>query len=609
MKRKNRGRKRISLAILLSLCLAVTALSGGVTVRAQEEQPTAAPKAGSPASDEAEKIDEGLSEEGEGEEKEQQAAPEEERKDTDTQEGQEENSRTDGEDNVLHDIDNPDGDPDADLEEELSEEGADVSGNDISNMTADEYGIMPIREGIQGTVGLQITKKVDGDTSTEESFPFHVDVKVDRKFFYYYIGTSWSGWEDTRWSFSPGSGGVFSQDFELKNGETIYVAITGEQSIDARDFSIGGTFTVTETDSKGYDVSYQIGSGDSKEGKVTEEITLSATGYDNLETVTFTNSKPSVPKGNLTVTKEIEGTAASEADVFPFTVTLGDSNINGTYGGMDFTDGVADFRLKGGESVTASGLPAGITYTVTEDDSKGYTSTSTGEQGTIPENDTAAAVFVNRKDKTGSLTVTKKIEGTAASAADAFPFTVTLGDSDISGTYGGMDFTDGVAGFRLKGGESVTASGLPAGITYTVTEDDSKGYTSTSTGANGTIPENDTAAAVFVNRKDAPKPEQPGPTDPGDSPTPPEPSNPPAPTTVTPPTPTTVTPPAPETVSAPEQGVLGALREEPAPSQGVLGEIRGPQTGDTSNPALWIMLMAAAVSVMEARVVTARKKE
>ena len=44
-------------------------------------------------------INEGLSEEGAEEEKEQEAAPEEEQ--IDTQEGQEENSRTDGEDNVL----------------------------------------------------------------------------------------------------------------------------------------------------------------------------------------------------------------------------------------------------------------------------------------------------------------------------------------------------------------------------------------------------------------------------------------------------------------------------------------------------------------------------
>ena len=53
-----------------------------------------------------------------------------------------------------------------------------------------------------------------------------------------------------------------------------------------------------------------------------------------------------------------------------------------------------------------------------------------------------------------------------------FHFTVTLGDKTLSGTYGDMEFTGGVATFTLKHGESATATGLPAGITYTVTEDD-----------------------------------------------------------------------------------------------------------------------------------------
>ena len=83
--------------------------------------------------------------------------------------------------------------------------------------------------------------------------------------------------------------------------------------------------------------------------------------------------------GGLTVSKTVSGAGADNEDEFAFTVTLGDISITGTYGDLAFTDGVAHFTLKGGESVTASELPAGTGYTVTENDSKGYAVTVNGE--------------------------------------------------------------------------------------------------------------------------------------------------------------------------------------------------------------------------------------
>ena len=46
----------------------------------------------------------------------------------------------------------------------------------------------------------------------------------------------------------------------------------------------------------------------------------------------------------------------------------------------------------------------------------------------------------------------------------------TLQKSEVSILFGDMDFTDGVATFTLKHGQSATATGLPAGIGYTVEE-------------------------------------------------------------------------------------------------------------------------------------------
>ena len=68
-------------------------------------------------------------------------------------------------------------------------------------------------------------------------------------------------------------------------------------------------------------------------------------------------------EGSLTVSKSVVGEANSQT-AFTFTVTLGDTSINGTYGDMTFTNGVASVTLKAGERATATHLPAGTTYQV-----------------------------------------------------------------------------------------------------------------------------------------------------------------------------------------------------------------------------------------------------
>lgn len=65
-------------------------------------------------------------------------------------------------------------------------------------------------------------------------------------------------------------------------------------------------------------------------------------------------------------------------DDAPVTVTLGDTSINGTYGGMTFTNGVANVTVPGEGSVSATGLADGTTYTVAGD---GYGT----HNGTMPE--------------------------------------------------------------------------------------------------------------------------------------------------------------------------------------------------------------------------------
>lgn len=205
--------------------------------------------------------------------------------------------------------------------------------------------------------------------------------------------------------------------------------------------------------------------------------------------------------GNLTVSKSVVGETNSQTD-FTFTVTLGDTAVNGTYGGMTFTNGVATIILKDGESATAEHLPAGIGYTVAEAENSHYDASKTGDTGDIPNGSTVTAAFTNTF-KTGDLAVTKHVSGDISGAQKKFDFTVTLsGDgSSLDGTYGGMTFAGGVANIKLGDGETATATGLPAGITYEVTEAAADGYTTTSENATGTIEYGKTSEASFTNAR------------------------------------------------------------------------------------------------------------
>ncbi|MDO4984029.1 MAG: DUF5979 domain-containing protein, partial [Eubacteriales bacterium] len=141
--------------------------------------------------------------------------------------------------------------------------------------------------------------------------------------------------------------------------------------------------------------------------------------------------------------------------------------------------------------------------------------------------------------------------GNAADSSKAFDFTVTLGDKTVSGTYGDMSFTNGVATLTLKGGESKTATALPAGTSYTAAEADysADGYVTTKSGDTGTITDGQTATAAFTNTKN----------------------------TTTPPTPP----------------------DEPTP----------PKTGDNSNLALWIMFLAVSGAALTGTAIYSRKRK
>lgn len=228
-------------------------------------------------------------------------------------------------------------------------------------------------------------------------------------------------------------------------------------------------------------------------------------------------------EGSLTVSKSVEGETGSAAS-FSFTVTLGNTAINGQYGDMAFTNGVATVTLKNGESATAEHLPAGTTYEVAETPNADYASTATGASGTITKDATATAAFTN--DRLYKLTVSKTVQGQAADSSQAFAFTITLKDADgkpLSGTYAytggsvsGSSATapangtitldaNGEGPVSLSSGQQITIGGIPSGSSYTVQEVTSNEdnalkydvtYNGTQTVPSGTLSADATVAVV-----------------------------------------------------------------------------------------------------------------
>ena len=228
----------------------------------------------------------------------------------------------------------------------------------------------------------------------------------------------------------------------------------------------------------------------------------------------ITNTKDDGTTAALTVKKTVTGgTAADREKLFTFTVTLSES-ITGVYGDMFFAKGVATVKLKHGQSATATGLPNGVGYTVVEKEAgqDGFTTTGTGETGTLVAGQTATAAFTNSKPdeppppepETGGLQVTKTVEPLAGEEPtdEKFTFTITLDDTEINGLYGDLIFKNGVATAYLAHGETVTVSGLPVGVAYTVKEETYKGYTTSYSGETGTIKQGETQAVTVKNTKE-----------------------------------------------------------------------------------------------------------
>lgn len=302
------------------------------------------------------------------------------------------------------------------------------------------------------TVNVTVIKAVVDPLYIGDPFSFTATLKNGANT----IGYDQSGFTD----------GVYASAISLANGESRTFTVP-----------VGATLILAETvNASLYTTTSAVTSGtvavfsDSGSG-----FSLTVPGAASAVTVTNTRKT-----GSLEVSKTVESDLTADKDTeFDFTVTLGNT-VSGTYGSMTFTNGVASFKLKHGETKTATGLPVGMTYSVTEAADENFTSVSTGSTGTIRET-LSEADFTNTR-KTADLSVSKTVTGAMGdtSAANTFVFTLTVTGAapDTQYTYTGTGIPGGTltlddssqATFPLAHGQTITIKGLPQKSTITVTE-------------------------------------------------------------------------------------------------------------------------------------------
>lgn len=97
----------------------------------------------------------------------------------------------------------------------------------------------------------------------------------------------------------------------------------------------------------------------------------------------------------------IENVDATEYEVTLTITNLFEEKLNGTYGDVTITDNVAELKMKAGDSLSVSGIPAGFGYSVSvNDDGAAYVSTVAGGEGKFSATEAAAVVTNTYEYKT-----------------------------------------------------------------------------------------------------------------------------------------------------------------------------------------------------------------
>ena len=290
--------------------------------------------------------------------------------------------------------------------------------------------------------------------------------------------------------------------------EDISASVTGgSMEWDASEYTV--TVTVSDLDKDGTLEAVAT------YGKGTDSYDYDAD-YAMLFTNTFTPDPEPEPQPGLTVTKTADTGSIEVGETVTYTVTVantGDVELhNVTITDTLWGQGV-DTAVIGGTPVDVSSGSYTIgslainervtivyNYTADRDDEGGAisnTATAQAEDGTTDRDTQTVTVdedetgngdepVIPPTPSTGTLRIQKTVSGTGADADGSFQFLITLSRT-ITGSYDGVWFDDGQAVVTIQAGQTLTITGLPYGVRYTVAELDSGDYTVTAENETGTI--------------------------------------------------------------------------------------------------------------------------
>jgi len=358
-------------------------------------------------------------------------------------------------------------------------------------------------------------KKIVKNGDNKDNFTFHVSFSNLEKNAKYKYKKG-----DAETEFTSDKDGAADVTFTLADNESVVF----------EDILENTKYQVTE-DANKYYASYEITDAvktvQQKKGNEQADQSLS-TGTETVDAdenavVTFTNTgkEPEVPeteKLKIRI-KKIWNDNEDAENTRPGSITvylMQDENViknielNADNGWETEIDGLEAFKEDGKTEYK---------YSVNEENISGYESDVVeSEEADVAGDGNKVKVFTitNTKTETGSIKVSKTVEGNGADRSKAFKFKIELknGDNPVSGVYpldgtagsktGTIVFDEnGMASFELPDGESIVITGLPVGADYTVTENAYKNYKPSDNGKyNGKIETGKTGEISVVNTYD-----------------------------------------------------------------------------------------------------------
>lgn len=331
-------------------------------------------------------------------------------------------------------------------------------------------------------------KKIVKNGDNKDNFTFHISFSnLEKNVKYKYKK------RDAETAFASDKDGTADVTFTLADNESVVFEDIPENT----------KYQVTE-DANKYYASYEIADAvktvQQKNANEQTDQSLS-TGTETVDAdenaaVTFTNTgkEPDVPKTEkLKIRiKKIWNDNEDAGNTRPGNITvylMQDENIiknielNADNGWEAEIDGLEVLKEDGKTEYK---------YSVNEENVSGYDSNVVESEETDAAGDGGKVkvfTITNTKTETGSLKVSKTVEGNGADRNKAFKFKVELknGGNPVSGVYpldgtagsktGTIVFDEnGMASFELSDGESIVITGLPVGVDYTVTENTYKDY-------------------------------------------------------------------------------------------------------------------------------------